>query len=224
MIMIERRLIYLPEPLEKLSESDLKRKMYIGRVTTKVLELLTTEFTKNGFEWMLPVIFSESTDPLWPDPGASIEKRIEVEIYGKTVRTTLSMIIHKMVACSLVYPKLFILSPNVRIERKERAKTGIHAYEFTQLDFEVRYGTSEGIRSFVEELLCKLINDLKKNLSEELKYLERYKSLNNPETPFKVYDREEVEAKYGKNWEEKLAFDINEPVWVTNIPREIYDF
>jgi len=116
----------LPKPLEQMSKEEIERKQHMGRVTTHVLKHLTNHFTEEGFEWILPVIFSKSTDPLWPDPGASIEKRIETEIYGETVRTTLSMIIHKIVACSIVYPKFFVLSPNVRIERKERQTTGWH--------------------------------------------------------------------------------------------------
>ncbi|MDX1534271.1 MAG: asparagine synthetase, partial [Thermoplasmata archaeon] len=91
----------------------MERKQAVGRVVTRALQSLTTRFIGRGFEWLLPVVMSPSTDPLWPDPGASIEKRVEVEIYERTVRATLSMIIHKMVACSLAYPKLFILSPNV---------------------------------------------------------------------------------------------------------------
>lgn len=214
----------MPKPLEQLSEEEITRKKCISRVMTHTLNYLTCEFVKEGFEWLLPVIFSKSTDPLWPDPGASLEKRIEVEIYGETVRTTLSMIVHKMVACSLVYPKLFILSPNVRIERNDRANSGIHAYEFTQLDFEVRDATSEDIRTFVEKLFCGLIESLRRNLQDELTYLGRYNSLNVPSTPFKVYNREELERMYGKNWEAKVTIEAQDPLWVTNIPREFYDF
>ncbi|MEM2971769.1 MAG: asparagine synthetase A [Candidatus Bathyarchaeia archaeon] len=214
----------MPKPLEQLSEEELIRKRCIGRVMTHTLNYLTCEFIQNGFEWLLPVIFSKSTDPLWPDPGASLEKRVEVEIYGETVRTTLSMIVHKMVACSLAYPKLFILSPNVRIERGDRANSGIHAYEFTQFDFEVREAASDDIRSLTEKALCGLIESLRRNLREELTYLECYNGLGVPNTPFKVYDREELEFKYGKDWETKLTFEAQNPVWVTNIPREFYDF
>ncbi len=216
--------IEVPKPLEQLSESEITRKQCISRVMTHVLNYLTCEFVNGGFEWMLPVIFSKSTDPLWPDPGASIEKRIEVEIYGKTVRTTLSMIVHKMVACSLAYPKLFTLSPNIRIERIERANSRIHAYEFTQLDFEVRNATSKEIRNFVEELIHGLVSSLKRHLGEELTYMERYDSLKVTETPFRVYDREELEDRYGRNWETLLTLETCDPVWVTNIPREFYDF
>jgi asparaginyl-tRNA synthetase len=222
--VVKSGVIEMPKPLEQLSEEEVIRKKCIGRIMTHTLNYLTCEFVKNGFEWLLPVIFSKSTDPLWPDPGASLEKRVEVEIYGETVRTTLSMIVHKMVACSFAYPKLFILSPNVRIERNDRANSGIHAYEFTQLDFEVRDATSEDIRTFVEKLLCGLIENLRRNLRDELTYLGRYNCLDVPSMPFKVYDREELECKYGKDWETKLTLETQNPVWVTNIPREFYDF
>ncbi len=190
---------------------------------TFTLRNLTSTFVDNGFEWLLPVALSQSTDPLWPDPGASIEKRIEVDIYGKTVRTTASMIIHKLVASSLAYSKLFILSPNVRIEKSERAQTGKHIYEFTQLDFEARGAKSSEIFSLVEDALCTLIADLKKEMRTELEALCR-ETLKVPKTPFKIHERPELEATYGSDWEAALTDRIDEPVWVTNIPREFYDF
>ena len=218
------RLIELPKSLEQLPESEIERKRCISRVMTCVLNQLTSDFVNNGFEWLLPVIFSKSTDPLWPYPGASIEKRIEVEIYGNTVRPTLSMIVHKMVACSLAHPRLFILSPNIRIERNDRANSGIHVYEFTQLDFEVRNATSEDIRSLVEGVLCRLIRTVKRNMREELIYLRRYDNLRIPKTPFTVHDSQTLEEKYGKDWGTKIIFEDDNPMWVTNIPREFYDF
>jgi len=222
--VVKNKVIGIPKPLEQLSEEEIARKKCISKVMTHTLKYLTCVFVQNGFEWLLPVVFSKSTDPLWPDPGASLEKRIEVEIYGETVRTTLSMIVHKMVACSLVYPKLFTLSPNVRIEKKERANSGIHAYEFTQLDFEVRYATSEDIRKFVEKVFRGLLESLRKNLRDELNSLGTYNSLKVPHTPFKIYDREELEYRYGKDWETKVISEAQNPLWVVNIPREFYDF
>jgi asparaginyl-tRNA synthetase len=217
-------LIEIPMPLERLSKNEMERKQCISKIMTYVLRYLTYKFVDGGFEWLLPVIFSKSTDPLWPDPGSSIDKRIEVEIYGKTIRTTLSMIVHKTVACSLAYPRLFTLSPNVRIEKAERANTGMHAYEFTQLDFEVRDAASKEIRNFTEKMICKLISDLKGHMSEELAYLGRSDGLKVPETPFEVYDKKELEDSYGRSWEEKLMLETCDPIWVTNVPREFYDF
>jgi len=216
--------VEIPKPLDELSEAELERKRHIGGVTTHVLTALTRRFTSQGFEWLFPVVLSKSTDPLWPDPGATMEKRVEVEIYGEKVRATLSMIIHKMVASSLMCPKLFILSPNVRIERRERKMTGVHAYEFAQLDFEMRAASSRDVMGFVEEILRGLVADLKEEAREEFSNLERHQDLHVPENPFKVYDREELERRYGPEWGERLPLEIREPAWVTNIPREFYDF
>jgi asparaginyl-tRNA synthetase len=214
----------LPKPLEELSVGEIQRKQSIGRIMTHTLKYLTQEFIDKEFEWMLPVIFSQSTDPLWPDSCASIEKRIEVEIYGKTVRTTTSMIVHKMVACSLAVPKLFILSPNVRIEKSERATTGMHAYEFTQLDFEARNTTSQDIRSLVETVSSRLIESVKTNMRDQLLFLRENDGLRTPTAHFRVYDKAELEADYGSEWETQMLSQTKDPFWVTNIPREFYDF
>ena len=220
----EQITVQIQKPLEQLSESEIERKACIGKIMTYTLRNLTCKFLDSGFKWLLPVALSQSTDPLWPDPGASIEKRIEVDIYGKTVRTTASMIIHKLIAASTAYPKLFILSPNVRIEKADRAHTGKHVYEFTQLDFEVRNATSRDIMSLVDDALHNLVTCVKRDMKSELSYLSRYDALKIPKKPFKVYDRQELEEEYGAEWETSVAKENGEPVWVTNIPREFYDF
>ena len=223
-LVLSRELVEMPRPLELLSKSEIEKKHCISMLMTYVLKHLTSEFASNGFEWLLPVILSQSTDPLWPDQCASIEKRIEVEIYGKTVRATASMIIHKLVACSIISPKLFSLSPNVRIEKSERGTSGVHAYEFTQLDFEVRNASSRDIRSFVEGVICRLIENLKEDMSQELLYLGKYDDLRKPRIPFELYDKAELEKEYGVQWEKRVLCETDYPFWVTNLPREFYDF
>ena len=214
----------LPKPLDLLSKAELERKTCIGRVMTFTLRSLTSKFVESGFQWLLPVALSQSTDPLWPDPGASIEKRIEVDIYGKTVRTTSSMIIHKLVASSLAYPKLFILSPNIRIEKGERASTGKHIYEFTQLDFESRDAESKDIFALVEDAVVSLVSEMKRDMKDDLTSLCRCDTLKVPKKPFKIFERTELEVKYGTDWEIGIAEETKEPVWITNIPREFYDY
>lgn len=212
-------------PLEKLSKEELSRKTNISKVMTETLRYLSSELADQDFNWLLPVVFSKTTDPLWPDPGASIEKRIEVEIYDQVVRTTASMIIHKIVSCSIAYPKLFVISPNVRIEKRERMKTGWHGYEFTQLDFEVRNVSSKVIRTMVEGWVVGLVKNLRRRSKKELTSLGAFSQLVVPKTPFKVYDADSLKQKYGDgDWENGLLSEITDPVWVTNIPREFYDF
>jgi asparaginyl-tRNA synthetase len=128
-----------------------------------------------------------------------------------------------MVACSLAHPKLFLLSPNVRIEKRDRASTGIHAYEFTQFDFEVRGASSRQIRTLVERTLAGLIRTLKRRRGRELAAIGRSDPLQTVSVPFRLYDRAALLDEYGEAWESRLAREIRAPVWVTNIPREFYD-
>ena len=141
------------EPLKMIHDLDSVRKRAILSVQTKVLGVMTTELVRRGFEWILPVTLSKSTDPLWPDPGASIEKRIEFEIYGENVRTMQSMIVHKLVLASLGPEKFFIISPNIRIETRRRAQTGSHLYEFTQLETEISGGKMQDVFRIYEDLI-----------------------------------------------------------------------
>ncbi|MCL2643524.1 MAG: asparagine synthetase A [Candidatus Bathyarchaeota archaeon] len=221
----ENPTINLPKSLDQLTTTqEIERKTAIGKIVTYTLKNLTTTYIKEDFQWLLPVVLSQSTDPLWPDPNASIEKRIEIDIYGKPVRAMTSMIVHKLVGASTVYPKLFTLAPNIRIEKADRGKTGKHIYEFTQLDFEVQGATSKDIFAIVEKALSTLIKDLKKDLKHELLAIDRFDALFALESPFKILDREDLEAKYGSTWEEDIVAEISQPVWITNIPREFYDF
>lgn len=199
-----------------------ERRKAIFKVATGVLKNMVDRLVGEGFCWILPVVLAKSTDPLWPDPGASIEKRIEVEIYGEKVKAMQSMIIHKRVLVSLGPEKFFILSPNIRVEARERARTGKHLYEFTQLEVEVANGRMEDIFKLFEELIASSIAYVKDGFKEELATLKR--EIEVPETPFKVYKRKELEKIYGDLWEESASKEIEDPIWVTDIPREFYDY
>ncbi|MCL2287911.1 MAG: asparagine synthetase A [Candidatus Bathyarchaeota archaeon] len=213
-----------PKSLDQLTDIEIEKKACIGKIVTYTLCNLTTTYVNNDFQWLLPVILSQSTDPLWPDPNASIEKRIELDIYGKPVRTMASMIVHKLIAASTAYPKLFTLSPNIRIEKSDRGKTGKHMYEFSQLDFEVKDATSKDVFSLVENALCTLVKDLKKNMKDELSKICYFDTIPTLNEPFKIFDREDLEAKYGATWEIDVTAEITQPIWITNIPRAFYDF
>ncbi len=213
-----------PKPLDRLNPAELAWKRTAGRLTSLSLGELSRSMTRRGFEWLLPVVLSRTTDPLWPDPGASIERRIEVEIYDTRVRATLSMIVHKMIACSLLYPRLFVLSPNLRIERRERGATGRHLYEFTQLDFELRDASSQEVRGLVDGLLAGLARSLRRTSRRELERLGTLRRLESVRVPFRQFRWGELVREYGREWEESLAERTDGPAWITGIPREFYDF
>jgi len=65
---------------------------------------------------------------------------------------------------------------------------------------------------------------MKRELKEDLDSLCRYETLKTPKKPFRIYERTELEAKYGTEWESGIADEVADPIWVTNIPREFYDY
>ncbi len=187
---------------------------------TELLSAMTNTLVKKGFKWILPTVLAKSTDPLWPDPGAGIEMRPELKIYGQKVRTMQSMILHKMALASLGPEKFFILSPNVRIEKRERASTGKHLYEFTQLEIEIAHGRMRDVFTTFEDVIVAAITAVKGPLQRLIPGRE----VSVPKTPFIVRPRTELEKEYGSKWEDALSKSIVDPVWVTNIPREFYDY
>jgi asparaginyl-tRNA synthetase len=207
------------DPLQMIQGLNSARKRAILGVQTKALSVMTSELIHRGFEWILPVTLAKSTDPLWPDPGSSIEKRVEFEIYGENVRTMQSMIIHKLVLASLGPGKFFILSPNIRIENRKRAETGFHLYEFTQLETEISGGKMQDVFRIYEDLIKATMNAVRADVCEF-----RETELSVPESPFQVTSRTELEAKYGEGWERTASEKASEPFWLTDIPREFYDY
>jgi asparaginyl-tRNA synthetase len=131
-----------------------------------------------------------------------------------------SMILHKIALASLGPEKFFILSPNVRIEKRERASTRMHLYEFTQLEIEIAHGTMRDVFTTFEDVIVAAITAVKEPLQRFIPGRE----LSVPKTPFKVRPRTELEKEYGREWENALSKSIVDPVWVTNIPREFYDY
>jgi len=207
------------DPLQMIHDLDSSRKRAILSVQTKALSMMTRELVRKGFDWILPVTLAKSTDPLWPDPGASIEKRVEFEIYGENVRTMQSMIIHKLVLASLGPEKFFIISPNIRIENRKRAQTGSHLYEFTQLETEISGGKMQDVFRLYEDLIKAAVEAVRADVSEL-----RATELSVPETPFEVKSLKELEERYGEGWEKIASEKASEPFWLTGIPREFYDY
>ncbi len=212
----------MPKPLHRMSETErLERRARI-RIGSEIIAYAEGFMRKEGFVQMLPVLLSPITDPLWPDPAAGIYKRLEVDIYGTTVRTMHSMIVHKLVGTSLLMDRFFVMSPNIRLEKPERASTGRHLFDRSQMDFEARGASSAEIRSLIERMLHGLVEHIGSSMREEFSTIgaeaPRFK------VPFGVYSREELEKRYGKDWEDELPKHISEPAWIIDLPREFYDY
>ena len=185
----------------------------VMEIQTRVIDYMTRYMVSRGFKWMLPVMLSSITDPLWPDPAAEEAlKPPEVEVYGSRLRLTHSMILHKQMAIAMGIDRLFILSPNIRLEGRS-ADDGRHAYEFTQLDFEIAYASMDDVMGLIEGLISSLFREAR---SWELE-----REVPKVRTPFKRFTLEEIKEEFGD--EEEASKTMKEPFWVLDIKREFYD-
>lgn len=183
-----------------------------------VLSETTRFFHENGFTQLLPVMLGRSTDPLGPDPGSSVIKTVEVEYLGQRFYLMNSMILHKQIAVRDV-GKIWILSPNVRLERPERGASGKHLFEFTQADFELPYGRAQEVRALVERYFVHLGHALhgRPAFSELGVEPPRFSP------PWPVYTTHELEARFGPSWEETASRAHDQPFWALCHRREFYD-
>ena len=191
------------------------------RVQSTVLKAIHDFMTSKGFVQLMPIITSRVTDPLWPDPGASIIGRPKINYNGQELVLTQSMILHKQLALITGLERIYIMSPNIRFEKPARGATGRHLFEFTQMDFEMAHATMKDVMSLVEDLVIYTLKRVREERKEELELLGREVRI--PSKPFKVYTTHEMEEKYGSDWEIKASMDHKEPFWVTCFKREFYD-
>lgn len=191
----------------------------VAKIKTEILKFSSDFFIEQGFKWLLPKILTPVTDPLWPDPQAHEVEPVEVHIktYNTKFKLMHSMILHKQVAIAKGIDKLFILSPNIRIEKRQPDKW--HLFEFTQLDFEAKEWTQHHVMHLLENYLTSLTEHLDKlNLIDKHEKPYRYFR----KEQFKSYDYRKVLDKYGN--ETELLIKEKKPFFLTNIPREFYDY
>jgi len=201
-----------------MKTKQIEKKKSVLRIQSEIRKVLGEELRKKDFIEISPVILSPITDPL-NHPMAPAR----IDCYGNEYSITQSMIFHKQLALRTL-DKIFVFSPNVRLEPSGRKETGRHLFEFTQLDLEVKDATREQVMELCEDIFIKLIKSIKKECDKELKVLDR--KLKVPKKPFKKIKYEEAYQKYGERFEDIISKIHDEPVWLIDIPlksREFYD-
>ena len=186
----------------------------------KVYKYTIDFFHKRDFIQLMPVMLGKSVDPLGPDPGSSIEKIPEIEYQGQRLSLVTSMILHKQIALKKL-DKIFIMSPNIRLEKAMRGKTGKHLFEFTQADFEIKGAKMDDVFKLVEEYYEGLSTYLKERARED--FAELGIGIFDFNLPFQQFTTTELEKKYGRDWEEKASLVEKQPFWVLSHKREFYD-
>jgi len=194
---------------------------HILRIQTTVIKAINDFMFSRNFIQLLPILTSKFTDPLSPDPNSSIQYIPKIKYNGFELCLTQSMILHKQLALASGLKKIFIMSPNIRLENSSRRRSGRHLFEFTQMDFEVAYASMFDIMNLVEDLLIHILWKVNHLNREDLESLNR--DLRMPRKPFDIYTSHELIETYGEDWEDKASQDHREPFWVICHKREFYD-
>ncbi len=199
----------------------MERKKACLRIASASMRFCTNYFHASGFLQLMPVMLSPMTDPLGPDPGSSVIKTGEIDYLGQRLCLTQSMILHKQIAVKQGVEKLFIVSPNVRLEHPLRAESGKHLFEFSQLDFEIAHSCMEDVFSLMEGLMCGVAGYVSRECVGELSILGR--CLPRFSAPFPRYTTAELAEKYGQDWEMPASLAHTTPFWAISHKREFYD-
>jgi asparaginyl-tRNA synthetase len=172
---------------------------------------------RKGLTQLMPLMLSPITDPL---NNAVVDASIPYA--DKRWSLTKSMIFHKQLA--LLNPaldSLYIVSPNVRLEFADRAGTGRHLFEFTQIDFEFKNKDRFYVMEFMEDLVNFVFARLNAELPELL--LELRGELLPQYEKWPVYRTEKLEAALGPDYEMLQSRMSDSPFWLLNHKREFYD-
>ena len=201
----------------------------VFKVQDEIISSIRAFLKSEGFTEILAPIIGPVTDP-----GIRGAKQVTIDYYGVPFKVMSSMILYKQMIITAL-PKVFALSPNIRLEPLETVKTRRHLTEFRQIDLEVAYATCDDIMDLGERMLCQVIADVKSKCRKELGG--RWETLRVPKKPFKRYTYKEalevleglgIHVKYGEEipWEaeEALSKAHSEPFWITNYPANARSF
>jgi len=193
-----------------------KKLIDVLRVKDEIMHAGREYLREEGFTEILPVILSPITDPLHHDTFDGT-----VNFYGSPYQLTKSMILHKQIALRTL-PRIYSVSPNVRMEPPERAALGRYLAEFVQLDLEVRNSSRDGIIEIGEGLVVHVLTKVAQRCTAELERLGR--ELVIPEVPFPRITFEQAEKRFGKGFDDRLSASLSQPAWVIDFPRAVREF
>jgi len=199
----------------KIKNKKIKDILFVQQSVLKAVD----EFMYNRrITRILPLMMAPITDTL----NHSVEE-CELSYNDQTFNVMKSMIFHKQLTLlNLDIDSLYIVSPNIRLEMAARGDSR-HLFEFTQVDFEFKERTMEDVLEFIEEIVAYIFKFVKENCIDELTRLEVGTDHLNITSPFKKYSTEELQEKYGDDFESEASKAATEPFFITNHKREFYD-
>ncbi|GAA4310990.1 asparagine synthetase A [Nibribacter koreensis] len=187
------------------------------KVQQAIIRATHTFMFNRGLVQLMPLMLSPITDPL--NHGV-VDAAISYA--GSRWSLTKSMIFHKQLALlNEELDAIYIVSPNVRLEFADRAFTGRHMFEFTQIDFEFKNQDGAYVRQFMEDLVEYIFCAVNAQLPQ---IVAKYRPGLLPVfDKLKVYRTEELEAQHGPDFELIKSKEASAPFWLLNHRREFYD-
>ena len=218
---MKTKLITKHEHIHKIADKISSKEMdSILKVQSCALKAIHDFMYKKEVLQLMPVMLSTITDPLCHSVYDAKIKYGEQELM-----LTKSMILHKQMALmSPTRKAIYIISPNIRLEKEECRGSGRHLIEFSQVDFEFKDAKKEHIKDFMEDLMISVIARVKEDCKEELRALGRVgdKELTVPKKPFTRISTKDA-VRLGEDFETILSEKAVEPFWLTDHEREFYD-
>jgi asparaginyl-tRNA synthetase len=199
--------------VKKLGKADMKHML---RIQSAALYAAHSHMWDRGISQVMPVLLSTITDPL----NHSVYDA-SIRYGGQELALTKSMILHKQVLVSGGLPGIYIVSPNVRLEKEALKDSGRHLFEFSQVDIELADARAADFMEFTEGLYREVFGFVRKQCSAELDALGR--ELPGCSGRFRVYDSADLREEFGLDFERELSSESSEPFWITNLCREFYD-
>lgn len=189
----------------------------ILHIQTEALKAIHDYLYEQKLLQLMPVMLSPITDPLCHETSDA-----RINYLGQELQLTKSMIFHKQLAIASCNTKgIYIMSPNVRLEKPLKRDSGRHLIEFSQLDIELREVKALKFMELLEGLINYIIIRVKEKCGRELEDLGV--SLKIPTRPFKIFSSEELLKKYGEDFEKEVSLQEIDPFWITDYQREFYD-
>jgi asparaginyl-tRNA synthetase len=189
----------------------------VAIIRGRVMQALQSFLLERDFRQLLPILMSPITDPLnhavYP---------AEIQYQQQRLKLTASMIFHKQLALTAQgHERIFIVAPNIRLEKPEIKDSLRHLLEFSQFDFEIRHGTMRQAMQLIEQMVKHTLDEVQEHCAAQLTQLRR--ELPRYETAFAVYSTEELLAEHGDNFEQIMSQKALTPFFITNHRREFYD-
>lgn len=191
----------------------------ISTIRNVVLRSLQDYTQGAGFYQLLPVLMSPITDPL----NQAVEPA-QITHEGHTLQLTASMIFHKQLAlASGVLDRIFIMAPNIRLEKPSVKGSENHLLEFSQFDLEMRDASMFDVMSFLNDLLNYVFETVRTDDNSASALARLGRVLPPTDRAFPIMSSHKLIKEYGENFEQEISKGSDTPVFITSYQREFYD-